>query len=58
VRDECMSVWLLLFGFLFLGDGDAVVTGLFRECVMVLCLKVVSFGFFCGNWACICLLIL
>jgi len=50
-----MFVWLLLFGFLIWGDGDGVVAGLFCECVMVLGLEVVSFGFFCGYWACFCL---
>jgi len=40
----------------FWWDGDGGVAGVFSECVMVLCLEVVSFGFFGGYWACFCLL--
>jgi len=33
------------------------VSGLFCECVVVLCFEVVSFGLICGYWVCIYYLI-
>jgi len=54
VRDLCVCVMCVCLcgccclGFCFWGDVDGVVAGLVCECVMVLCLEVVSFGFFVG----------